>query len=556
VPSHEPSSREPTGEITGEHRTEPVNVARIIGSTLDGLIRSCRVESPSVMQIAGRLLDRWRPFPDCVLRLEPTALYIGDVEVLTAQEDDGRWLLPAFMAGVKTVQLGDDTRPEDLVRLASELAALGPSLASIARLRDWLWAEGAEGFDVLLDHGFVDGLDASMTDPVRQRALLEALRSEGSVALGLMAERIASRDLDAAAARDEFFLPLEAFSQMLSEGDLSLSSDETAGLSADCDDSLFWIDAQVHLAFAHPELQAQVPAERLARRALALVRSGASGRFLNFLAELVRRREPYARKLQQELDTAEAGEALGMHVPLEERYIETLAPLLAGPASTLTRTLANRLLERCTGSRESLQWLARLMATVGFEAFLGKVDAAALSERCAVVTCRLLIASRAPLHPLAELLAHVAPATGIKLAGLLPADMLFRLKQPVLKLVSTASHKDAEALLATLGLHAQHDWGEVLGEVLQSSRGADWPLPVVRAACAVIAARGHAASYLVPLIQDRHVGDDVKLTALRFIEKDPAAVAKLGSLSLASLFQSREVKDRVKELRRRQEEGR
>ncbi len=544
----------PDGERTGEHRTEPVSVARIIGSTLDGLVRSCRVESPSVLQIAGRLLERWDQIPDCVLRLEPTALYIADQEILTAQEDDGRWLLPAFMAGVKTIQLADDTRPEDVVRFASELAALNPTLASIGRLRDWLWAEGAEGFEILLDHGFVDGLDASMTEPVRQRALLEALRSQGSIALAMQAERIASRDLDAAAARDEFYLPLESFSRMLSDGDLSLPAEESSQLAARCDDSLFWIDAQVHLAFAHPELQAQVPAERLARRALALVRGGATARFLNFLSEIMRRREPYARKLQAALDTPEAGEALGTHAVTDERSIEALAPLLAAPASALTRALANTLLERCTGSRESLQWLARLMSTVGFEAFCGKVDASQLTERCAVVMGRLLAASRAPLHPVADLLAHVPPATGVRLATTLPPEILFRLKQPVLKLIGSASLKDAESLLAHLAAQQQNDWGEVVGEVLVASRGEEWPLPVVRTACALVTARGHAPKFLVPLVQDRHVGDDIKLTVLRFIERDPRAVAMLGTMSLGSLFQSREVRERLKELRRRQEE--
>jgi len=507
-----------------------------------------------VDQIAERLLERWKQIPDCQLRLEPMALYVEDEEVLSAQEDEGHWLLPAFMAGVKTIRLSEEVLPPDLVRLATELGALGPSLSSISHLRDWLWSEGAEGFEILLDHGFVDGLDASMTDPVRQREVLEAMRVQASVALGAQAQRIASRDLDAAAARDEFLAPLDAFAEAIDGGLLALAAEQAESLAGACDDPAFWIDAQVHLALAHPELQSHIPPERLARRVLSLVRRGASGRFMNFLAELKRKRDPYARRLLEALETEEAGDVLGRHVAMDERFIGSLSSLLAGPASPLSRTLANRLLERCTCGQEDLRWLARLMATAGFEVFWGKVDPSVLTERCAIVVCRLLVAGKASLPLVADLFTRVAPALAVRLAGLIPGDTLLRLKQPVLDLLSRASFKDAEALLAILAKHPQHGWGAILGEALVTTRMAEWPLPLVRSAFKVIVGQGHAARYLVPLVQDRHFGDDVKLTALRFIENDAEAMAKLGSASLSELLFSHEVRERLRQLRRKLEE--
>jgi signal transduction histidine kinase len=536
-------------------RTDPVNNARILAASLDGLVRACRARSAAVGAIAERILVRWAECPDVVFRIEATSLLVGEEEVLSGEDEEGRWLLPAFMAGLKSIGVAEAPDAADLVRLGSELAALGPSLPSIHRFRDWLWSEGAEGFEVLLDYGFSEGLDAALTDLDRQREMLRAMRAEAASSLSAGARRIASADLDAAAARSEFETPLTAYERKLDEERLRLDAGEASSLARACDDSVFWIDAQVFLSLAYPELQSLIPPERMARRMLSLVSAGGSGRFVSFLVEMRRRKEPYARQLLDALETEAAGEALGCGVALGDAEIKGVGEILLAPATPLSRALACRLLERCCGSAESMRWLAHLMASTGFEAYWAKVDPGRLSERCALLVARLLLACKAPHSIVGDLLQRSPPASGARLALALPLDLLARLKQPVMKLLSTAAVKDAEALVTRLVGDGCVDWSAVLGTVAQASHGSAWPLPVFRMVCAAVQGRGGASGYLVPIVRSREASDEVKLTALRFIEKDAAALEALARGRIGKLLESRDVRDAIKAALRRREES-
>jgi len=281
-----------TGSGTTEQgaASDPVNQARILGNMLDGLVRSCRADSSTVDSIAERLMERWKSNSDIVFRFDATSLFSEEQEVLSAEEEDGLWLLPAFMAGMKSLSLTPLAASDDLVRLATELGALGPNLTSIRKFRDWLWSEGAEGFDVVLDFGFSEGLDTALMDAQVRRDALAAVRADAAASLSMDVRILSSQELDVAAVRDEFQMTLDAFSREVHEEAPHLDDRERQALRSAFEDSLFWVDAQVYLALAHPELHSQIPPERMARRVMELMASGVALRFLGFLAHLATRR--------------------------------------------------------------------------------------------------------------------------------------------------------------------------------------------------------------------------------------------------------------------------
>jgi len=56
--------------------------------------------------------------------IDGVSMKVGEDVVLEAGVDEGRWLLPAFMAGMRDFGACADATAADMRRLAAELAAL------------------------------------------------------------------------------------------------------------------------------------------------------------------------------------------------------------------------------------------------------------------------------------------------------------------------------------------------------------------------------------------------------------------------------------------------
>jgi len=533
---------------------DPVNQPRILATTLDGLVRSCRAETPALVSIAERLLERWNQNPDVVIEVDAEGLRFDDEELLVAGEDEGRWLLPAFMSGLKSIGLGTGPNEEDLIRLATELGALGPNLSSIRRFRDWLWAEGAEGFDIVLDFGFAEGLDAALMDLDTRRERLMALRAEAAGALSMDSLLVTSKDLDAAAARDEFQVSLDAFQQGLKEKKLVMDGEQATRLREVSDDTLFWGDAQVFLALAYPQLRDQIPPERMARRVMALLEQGAALRFLGFLAELRRRREDYVQELLDVLEKEPLAEMLAQRVTIDEQTLPALVDLISAPPTPMVLDFCRLMVERSMEAEQSLQQLARLIVEAGFDVFFSKLDLAGLSPRAVIVLGKLVLACKGPVALLGDLVGRSTPEAGLRVAASLPGEVLWRMKRPVLNLLMNAHPREAHALLRVLLADHTHEWASHLGELLLQSHGKGLPFPVVRTLCKVVAHKRLTRQFLVPLVRSREAADEVKLAALRYIERDAQALEEVAQGRFGGLFQSREVRERIKQARRRHEE--
>ena len=125
-----------------EHRT--------LGNALDALVRTARLSDPSFPLVARRVYDVWQGLASPSIEIAPLELRVDKVLAVKAVEQVGRWLLPAFMAGMRTLRMRPEATCDDLMRLAQELSGLSAELEAIKGFRDWLWSDGAQGFDVQL----------------------------------------------------------------------------------------------------------------------------------------------------------------------------------------------------------------------------------------------------------------------------------------------------------------------------------------------------------------------------------------------------------------------
>jgi len=114
-----------------------IDVHQVLGTSLDGLVRAFRSGNTVITpKIAERLFDLWNEVPKVMLVLDATTLSINEQVILKAEDNEGRWLLPAFMAGLRILRRQADCSLDDFLRLGEELAALTSNLSSITLFQD------------------------------------------------------------------------------------------------------------------------------------------------------------------------------------------------------------------------------------------------------------------------------------------------------------------------------------------------------------------------------------------------------------------------------------
>jgi len=529
--------------------SDAVNPYKVLGNTFDAMIRSVKTASTSVDLVSQRVLELWREEPDAELQLEATKLLISFNEALEASGEEGRWLLPAFMAGLRRIRM-NDARPDDLARLAIEFASLEASIESISRFQDWLWSDGAEGFVVSLDVSFAETIDVAIADEAAQKKALAAIRVEAASALESQAVRIASRLLDLAAARDEFQVPLDLYARDVGERRFSLQESERRDLAIQCEDTLFWIDGEVFLILAHPEMRTSMPPKRLARRVLSMLSKSADLRFVGLLAQLSRRQDEGTKALLQAFEEEPIGETLAANIVLDEKERAGLCTLLAAPASRVNRGLVHGLLDRCVKDSKAFDAVVEILATVGVNNFYAKVELPALSDKAAIALGRLLIRSQASPALLAEIVGKSAPKVAAAIVAETPPALLLRLRAKVEELLEKAPVDENSEIARVLLQQKDDRWLQLLVDTLVETGGKRWHAATTGLVCSAVLDRRRGREVLVPLARSYNAKTDLRLLVLDVLEKAPDLLAEATRWSFQELFEKPEIKDRMKKTRR------
>ncbi|MBM4371168.1 MAG: hypothetical protein FJ098_05915 [Deltaproteobacteria bacterium] len=539
-------STRPTREI---HAV--MGVGKTLAASLDAVVRSVRTSSQALPSLLDRTLGYWRDAGLLDLEILPTGMRFDGQDVFTATEEEGRWLLPAFMAGLRALRPWPSATPEQMRILCTELSDLGGGVEALERFRDWLWADGAEGFEVSLDLSFSESMDTAFDDLEARRRALASLRVDALEALDTRLHSMSSQALDAACALPELQVDLSTFERGIAERSFVLDPATRDQLAELCQDSAFWSEAQLDVALAFPVLLSGLPVTRLAEIIQRELARAVDLRFLQLLTRLGGRSDAYSRALLQALEAEPLGHRIALGTPMTNQGIKALAGLVVSGPASLARGAARGFLERAVGERDAFAAMKQIAASVIFQKFCDMVDMEGLVDDARKTLGLLILRSRDPVRLLPKFFEGVPGQVALGVLAQAPPELLWEVRAAVARLlVELEDSGDRRQLVRIILGTGDSRWGGVLGRSLLAGHGRGWCPATLRATCERFDTRALADDFLVPLVHDPEAPDEAVLAALRSLERHPDALREATRFRLGELTHSKDVRQRIRALRR------
>ncbi|HEX2678059.1 MAG TPA: hypothetical protein VHM19_15500 [Polyangiales bacterium] len=547
MPLEPPSGIVP--RLDGLVSSEAVKPHRVIGQTLDSLVRSTRIGDPAAVGLNRKFHRYWLDFGTTPVQLQPTQLVIGGKIGLSASADAGRWLLPAFMSGLRALSLRPDASSDDLSRLLAELAAIRANLDSIRTFRDWLWCDGAVGFNVTLSESFVEIIDSDLVADVMERNVL-ATRTTAAVDDWNRLARIAAKELDAAAIRDEFRVPIELLRQRAERDPLALASVDAARLRTQCEEASLWSEIEMSTVLAHPVLRSAVSSQRLAQRVLALIEGAdtVGARVLSFLAALGEGSDDYSRQLLNALEGDALGEGIAHKLDLEECGADALFSFAAAAQEGTARGLMHGLIARASGDGRALALVLEIAARAGVLAWAELIDPRRIDPAVAAALVRGLIERQAPIQELATFAERLSPKAAA--TALVAVPQLFNACNDLAESLLVRSPRQCVALLQCV-LAIGPEGASLAGSALARSRGEGWSHKMLQRTLDGLVRSGLGRAQVLPLAGARGVSVPVRRAALRALEAEPEVLAEALRFRAGEVFESPEVRQLFATMRQR-----
>lgn len=488
-PSRAPArrSRAPGARRSSHAPLKPADV-RALGRALDLLVRAIRLSSPNLDQAAQRAFAAWRAVGLLPLEVDAVEARVRGVSVATP-EHEIRWVLPAFMAGLRRVAPRPELSEMELRNLAEALSRIDPNVASIETFRDWIWSGAATGFELELQSSFMEALDdAAMEREVEVGEALAQIRAATLRAASARAELLSTRALARVADREELDLPLCAPETRANDTPLALPAELAAKLRAGCEDTAAWVAAEVRLVTSQGALADTVRVDRFARRLHDAVRLAPAGAVsaVEAVAQRARHGDAFALDLLQALDDPAFGEALGGALWRDPQQARRGADVVLALGPVAAHAAMGALLGRATADRA---WVPAMKSVV--DAAGGRLDATLLQR------------------------AEVPQASGV---------------------TALAECFGASALQAL--------WSRAMRE------GGAWLGSAFATLCRAMLDAGAGAS-LVHAARDRGVSAELRVEILDVLGADPARLAEAVAWRVGELLEPPAVRERLKSLRAR-----
>lgn len=490
---------------------------------------------------AERVHRLWAECGAGAMRLDSDMLHVDELPVLEIGEDRGRWILPAFMSGLRTLQPRREVTSEDWFDLALRLGRLEISSESLSSFQNWLWSDGAEGFEVTLDASFVETADVIATSVDRD---FSAVRTEALFAVDGDTAVVASSDLDAAVLLPEMQVPIESFVDAVEGRALEVSGGTLRGLSEASESVGAWASAEIQVVLASPVLQKGYPAARLARRLASMIAARCDASMLRLLVMLGGNAKGYLQDVWTYLADAGIGATIATGCKVEDPI--TAAALLDAAArfpDAVATELCRGLLAR--EGDPAVRVLSDLCERLGGLRFIarGVDDRAGETEgrQLAHVVIRLGLRGRDVDAILARLPTPAALAfvetTG---AASLPGDVVARF-------ADSGEHARVIQIAARV---RSRDLAQRLLDRIVRDRGARWAEENVLA-LGVLARDLGLGDRVVEVIRSHRIAAETRLALLHAIEAAPDLEVRATRWSPALLLAPRDVRSAFAESRAR-----
>jgi hypothetical protein len=520
-------------------------VERFSVTTSDGISETQRAVSERAAKI-------WRKAKLLPLEIESTRVVIDGEEALRTDNTHAAWVLFAFMAGVRRITPRRAMTAGDMTRLVQALVGLEPTVESIESFRDWLDADGAEGFDVRVHTSFREVFEEVDLEEERefskafQMARFEVPRSGDAV-------YIASKDLDMVAMRKEFEIPIEMYAAETTAAAAhgGMSDDELHAIGTRCDDANAWATAEIEAVLALPELRTAVTPEHMARRVVTRLSEEADARFLMLLTRLNTKGDTFRQAVAKALATQEVGEIIARQLRLEhEDTVEALGKFLVLSPAGIARAVMHGVLDRATDDPLGEVAVGSLVEWYGATQVCEWINPPDLREESATMLGKAL--SGVVLGPteLSNIVIGAPVEAGIAMLAAMPDKALKPLGRP-LRTLWGRTNKDEKKVESVAELMVRGGAPEnlkVLAELLLDGKCDKWSGKVLYALCAGLVTAGLGPSHMLPLVQKRNASEQVRLIAIDSCRRDEKLVAEAKRFRFAGLLDTPKVRERLKAL--------
>ncbi len=526
-----------------------VSLSVVVTSSFDALIRATRQREGGLTGMAHRITGSWAQEPSEPIVLKPDGLWFQGELGLEVSNEACWWLLPAFMAGVREIRMEEDIHGEDMVRLAQELGMLELGGAALEHFRDWLWADGAEGFDVSMSLSFSEVFELLDTGEM-SAAMFGAPRAESIQAFDGARVALPSAEIAAASLRPEFNVALDMFSQGFKHRAFELTAELVTGVSDRVEDGGHWTWAEADAILAHPQLREAIDPWRLARRVISRMRHDLGPSMLTRLVLVYEAEDPFFQRMRQAMEQEGAATVVARAVDLSDEAVreKTLEWL------------------RARGDSEGLAWIAmfvRAASDGGFSELLSvmlrqrdvlevrrMVDEEALAEKTAVAYAKAMVGAGCAPDTLASLLANVDVDASAWVMSDLDDFYLMSLDRPLKNALMRGSNVAIERLVPALIARQQPGLLQIIGQVM-NARKDPWLRKVLIEACSALIDADMAKDYLLPLVRARSVGGAAREVALEQLKRREDVLEEAVKFRFSEFFENQDFRERIKTDRQR-----
>ena len=524
---------------------------RPLAGALDALIRSVRTQlaGAAADEQGRRLVAIWRDAAWAPIAVEAVSLRAGELVILSASADGGRWILPAFMSGLRELRPRSEVSADDAVRLAEHLGAIAVDAAAFAVFQNWVWSEGAEGFDLKLESTFIELFDARFAASVAeaQAVNIAAVRAVAMVPADGETHNVSSEDVDIAALRPELEVAIDLYATAARSRGLEVSGATLRALGTGCDDPTSWAIAEIDAVLANLPLRHSFPAERLARRILGQVTRRCDARLLGALTAMRCAEDPYVARTLVVLESIGAGTQIGHATRLDEvTSAAALATWLATAPERLARDAVRGLLRREESSGDIARFLADLLVANGADWWLAVVEPRSLEPIHAGLFGDVLTRIAPPSSTISGLLAELPPATSAALATRLPARMLEPHADALGALMWSAPIDTALALFDAVPVAAL---APRLAERVRKDRGQGWTAPHVARLVTIWLRMRLDPAPLAALVRVSQINPATRLSVLLALAPAREAQANAARWRFGELFEPPSLRHALREAR-------
>ena len=526
-----------------------VSLAVVVTSSFDALVRATRQREGGLTGMAHRVIGAWNQDLEEPIVLKPDGLWFQGELGLEVSDEACWWLLPAFMAGVREIRMEEGAWAEDVVRLAQELGMLELGGAALESFRDWLWADGAEGFDVAMSLSFSEVFELLDTGEM-SAAMFGAPRAESILAMDASRVALPSAELAAASLRPEFHTALDMFSQGLAYRAFELTDELVVGVQDRLEDGGHWTWAEADAILAHESLRAAIDPWRLARRVMSRMRQGLGVSMLTRLILIYQTDEPFFAKMRQAMEQEGAPTVIARSIDLDDERVR----------ESMLEWLESR------GQAESIAWIAMFVRAVNDEAFARSlsvllrergvlevrrmIDEEALAQHTSIAYAQAMVRAGCAPDTLASLLDNIDIDAAAFVIAELDDVYLIALDRPLESALMRATNVAIEKLVPSLIARRQPGLLQLLGQAL-NTRKDPWMRKILIEVCNALLEADMARDYLVPLVRNRTVGEAAREIALDALSRREDALEEAVKFRFTEYFETQDFRDRIKTDRQR-----